>query len=93
MKIDDIKRMRKDPIIVSKTREIISRAVVDPIFRKELFCNPEKVIKLFNLEEEEQAFVLANLDDRMLRYIESIDDKISLLSESVLCSNGPCGIA
>lgn len=93
MKIEDIKRMKKDSITISKTREILNRAVIDQQFRKELFANPVKVIKNFNLQEEEEKMILANLDDRMLKFIESINDKISLLSESVLCTNGPCGIA
>ena len=93
IKPKDIKKMRKDPIVVSKTREILSRSVIDPQFRKELFENPVKFIKRFNLQEEEEEIILANLDDRMLKFIQSIDDKISLLSESVLCTNGPCGIA
>ena len=89
----DIKKMRKEPIIVSKTREILNRAVIDPQFREELFDNPMKFIKRFRLSGEEEKIILANLDDRMLKFIQSIDDKISLLSEAVLCTNGPCGIA
>jgi hypothetical protein len=89
-----IKEMRKDPIVVSKTREILNRAVIDPQFRKELFDNPKKSIKRFDLRGEEEEIILANLDERMLSFIQSIDDKISLLSEAVLCTNGgPCGIA
>ena len=85
--------MRKVPVVISKTRQILNRAVIDPQFRKELFDNHVKFIKRFNLREEEEQIVLANLDDRMLKFIQSIDDKISLLSESVLCTNGPCEIA
>ena len=44
-----VKEMRKDPIVVSKTREILNRAVIDPQFRKELFDNPKKSIKRFDL--------------------------------------------
>ena len=93
MKVDEIKKLRKDPIIASKLREILNRAVIDAQFRKELFEAPEKMVDRFDLSREEKANVLANLDSRMLRFIESIDDKITLLSESVLCTNGPCGIA
>jgi hypothetical protein len=93
MEPSDIKKMRKDPIIVSKSREILNRAIIDPQFRKELFDNPTKTIKRFNLRGEEEEIILANLDERMLTFIQSIDDKISLLSEAVLCTNGPCGIA
>lgn len=93
MELIDIKRMKKNPIIVSKTREIINRVVIDPQFREELFDDPVKMIKKFNLDEEEEKILLANIDDRMLRFIRAIDDKISLLSEGVLCTNGPCGIA
>lgn len=89
----DIKKMRKDPIVVSKSREILNRAIVDSQFRKELFDNPTTTIKRFNLREEEEEIILANLDERMLTFIKAIDDKISLLSEAVLCTAGPCGIA
>ena len=93
MEPSDIKKMRKDPIIVSKSREILNRAIIDPQFRKELFDNPRETIKRFDLREAEEEIILANLDERMLTFIQSIDDKISLLSEAVLCTNGPCGIA
>lgn len=93
MKPEEIKKCRKNPIVVSKLREILNRAIVDAQFRKELFDNPVKTIDRLNLSQEEKGAVLANLDGRMLKFIESIDDKISLLSESVLCTNGPCGIA
>lgn len=86
--------MEKNPIIISKKREILNRAVIDPIFRKELFSSPEKVIKQFNLSKEEEKLILSNIDKRMYKFLESIDDQISLLSESVLCSGGGgCGIA
>ncbi len=92
MEINKIKEM--NPIIVSKKREILNRAVVDPIFRKELFSKPEEVIKQFNLSKEEEKLILSSLDKRMYKFLESIDDKISLLSESVLCGGGGgCGIA
>jgi len=84
---------KNNPIVVSKTREILNRAVIDPRFRDELFENPVKVIKQLDLKREEEEVILRNLDERMLRFIQSIDDKISLLSESILCTNGPCGIA
>ena len=93
MKQEEIKKCRRNPIAVSKLREILNRAVVDAQFRKQLFENPIRLVERFDLSEEERVSVLVNLDDRMLRFIESIDDKISLLSESVLCTNGPCGIA
>jgi hypothetical protein len=85
--------MEKNLIVISKKREILNRAVVDPIFRKELFSRPEEAIKQFNLSEEEEKLILSSIDKRMYRFLESIDDKISLLSESVLCSGGGCGIA
>ena len=93
MKEKGKKMTRNNPIVVSKTREILNRAVIDPRFREELFENPVKVIKRLDLREDEEKIILRNLDERMLRFIQSIDDKISLLSESVLCTNGPCGIA
>lgn len=93
MDAKDFKKLRKDPLIVSKTKEILSRAVIDPRFRKELFDDPVKYVKRLNLKEEEEKFILLNLDERMRKFIEAIDDKIALLSESVLCTNGPCGIA
>ena len=82
---------KRNPISASKLREILNRAVIDQSFRKELFEDPSALLKKMKLTDEEYKSLIVNFDKKMKRYIESIDEQINLLSESVLCSGGGCG--
>ena len=90
---EEKKPMKREPIVASKLREILNRAIVDQVFRKELFKDPDAVIARLSLTDSERENIASNIDKRMYKFLESIDDQISLLSESVLCSGGGCGIA
>lgn len=78
--------MEMSPAVITKKREILNRAVVDPQFRENLFSKPEETLKQYNLSDEEKKLILPSLDERMLGFIKSMDDSIGLLSESILCA-------
>lgn len=83
---------KRNPISASKLREILNRAVVDQSFRKDLFENPKVTLASMKLSKEEYKSLIVNFDEKMMKHLEAIDEHISLLSESVLCSGGGgCG--
>jgi hypothetical protein len=67
-------------------RQILSRAVVDPEFRRRLFRNPEEVFE-GRLSKADAAAL-----ERMKVTLPALDDIVTSLAGEVLCGGGGgCG--
>jgi hypothetical protein len=68
-------------------KELVLRALTDREFRKLLATDPEKALgkSLTPINKQEIALVLAA--------VKGIESHIGHLADSLLCANGPCGIA
>lgn len=70
-------------------KEIISRAVVDPAFRKKLFAKPEEIFGA-KLTIEDKASI-----ERIKRLLPAVDALVNGLAGEILCGGGGggCGLA
>ena len=70
-----------------KRKKIITRAIVDPEFRKRLYAEPEKVFEVTKLSDIDQAAL-----ERFKKMLPAMDDIVSSLSGEILCGGGGgCG--
>ena len=68
-------------------KELVLKALTNRDFRKLLATDPEKALgkSLTAVHKQEIALVLAT--------VKGIESHIGHLADSLLCANGPCGIA
>ena len=67
-------------------REIVAKAIVDPVFRRKLLASPEKVFQA-KLSDADQAAM-----ERIRKFLPAMDDIVSSLAGEVLCGGGGgCG--
>ncbi len=68
-------------------KELVLKALTNREFRKLLAADPEKAMgkPLTPVNKQEIAIVLAT--------VKGIESHINHLADSLLCNNGPCGIA
>ena len=67
--------------------EFLKRALTDPVFRKTLETNPEKI-----LGPRMTARDLESIRS-VLRKVKQVDGQIESFAGELLCTGGPCGIA
>jgi hypothetical protein len=83
------KRAIKRKPSLEKNRELISKALTDPAFRKLLETDPAKALNKSKLTSTNSAEI-----KDVLSTLKQIDTKINALADKLLCANGgPCGIA
>jgi hypothetical protein len=78
----------KSPQFKKHQKELIMKALTDPVFRKALASNPEKALdkKLTSAKKKEIT--------KILTAVKAIEAQISHLADELLCANGGgCGIA
>lgn len=67
-------------------KQIISKAIVDPAFRRKLFSNPEAVFEGRVTKTDAAAI------ERLKKFLPALDDIIGSLAGEVLCGGGGgCG--
>ncbi len=68
-------------------REIVSRAIVDPAFRRKLLKKPEEVFGVRRLTKADKEGL-----ERIKKFLPALDDMVSSLAGEVLCGGGGgCG--
>jgi hypothetical protein len=83
--MSNIKKTR----ITEKNRVLLSKALTDLTFRKQLETQPAKALGVATLSPAKAKEV-----KKILTTLKEIDAKIKGLADELLCANGgPCGIA
>lgn len=66
-------------------KEIVSRAIVNPAFRRKLFQNPEAIFGE-ELNPQDRAAL-----GRLQKMIPSLEGLVKSLAGDILCGGGGCG--
>ncbi|MBN1873526.1 MAG: Franean1_4349 family RiPP [Anaerolineae bacterium] len=56
---------------------VIGRAVTEPAFRKQLFTNPERALKNYDLTQEEIAALKTINAEHLENFVGGLDERIS----------------
>lgn len=68
-----------------RRKEILAKAIIDPVFRRKLIQYPEAVFGVQKLEQHD-----AEALERLRKMLPALDDLVGTLAGDILCGGGGC---